>query len=237
MRALISLACGVIAAAAGEAGEDLGRALALPNTLDELRRPTRGEVPGLSNCTVAMSPDGRVPVECCFVASAEAVHENLEERYPHADALPGWACFPSWVVGGTQKSGTTALAGHLLRHPQVRLPAKKEVHFYDDRRRKSRRKKEALRGPMNEMSYLWSFEGLGRAAALPERVPFASGDLSPAYMTYQTFCSDLTSFLPETRVIVLLREPGARAYSEWQMKARRVGHQNGVCAAAAAATL
>jgi hypothetical protein len=40
-------------------------------------------------------------------------------------------CFPSFIIGGTQKSGTTALAALLSLHSNISLAAKKEVHFFD----------------------------------------------------------------------------------------------------------
>ena len=36
-----------------------------------------------------------------------------------------------FIVAGAQKSGTTALNYYLKRHPQIALPIKKEVHFFD----------------------------------------------------------------------------------------------------------
>ena len=37
-----------------------------------------------------------------------------------------------FIVAGAQKSGTTALNYYLKRHPQIALPVKKEVHFFDN---------------------------------------------------------------------------------------------------------
>ena len=38
----------------------------------------------------------------------------------------------SFLVCGTQKSGTTALAAYLRQHPRIHLPEAKELHFFDD---------------------------------------------------------------------------------------------------------
>ncbi len=42
-----------------------------------------------------------------------------------------WKCLPSFIVAGTQKSGSTALAAYLLAHPQVSMGRGKEIHFFD----------------------------------------------------------------------------------------------------------
>jgi hypothetical protein len=42
-----------------------------------------------------------------------------------------WRCFPSFLVIGAQKSGTTALMGYLLQHPRVRPARSKELHYFD----------------------------------------------------------------------------------------------------------
>ena len=38
----------------------------------------------------------------------------------------------SFLVCGAQKSGTTALAAYMRKHPGIHLPKAKELHFFDD---------------------------------------------------------------------------------------------------------
>ena len=38
----------------------------------------------------------------------------------------------SFLICGTQKGGTTALAHYLKQHPEVALPETKELHFFDN---------------------------------------------------------------------------------------------------------
>jgi hypothetical protein len=40
-------------------------------------------------------------------------------------------CLPSLVIIGAQKSGSTALFGYFLFHPQISPAKRKEVHFFD----------------------------------------------------------------------------------------------------------
>src|SRR5436309_887360 len=37
-----------------------------------------------------------------------------------------------FIVAGAQKSGTTALHHFLKKHPQIELPDRQEMHFFDD---------------------------------------------------------------------------------------------------------
>ena len=37
----------------------------------------------------------------------------------------------NFIVIGAQKAGTTALYHYLKKHPQIELPAIKELHFFD----------------------------------------------------------------------------------------------------------
>ena len=37
-----------------------------------------------------------------------------------------------FIVAGAQKSGTTALHYFLKKHPQIALPDRQEMHFFDD---------------------------------------------------------------------------------------------------------
>ena len=38
---------------------------------------------------------------------------------------------PDFVVVGAQRAGTTSLFEHLVGHPQVVAPHRKEIHYYD----------------------------------------------------------------------------------------------------------
>ncbi|CAN0307808.1 unnamed protein product, partial [Hapterophycus canaliculatus] len=55
-------------------------------------------------------------------------------RTQRTEAVEGQvACFPSFIIAGTQKSGTTALTGILEKHPQVMMAGRKELHFFDNK--------------------------------------------------------------------------------------------------------
>ena len=41
-----------------------------------------------------------------------------------------------FIIAGVQKGGTTALHTFLSQHPQIFLPQRKELHFFDNERLK-----------------------------------------------------------------------------------------------------
>lgn len=95
---------------------------------------------------------------------------------------------------GAQKAGTTWLYRELVRHPQVRFPAGKEVHFWDQKR---------------ERGLDW---WLGMFAE--GRPGVRQGEITPAYALLESSeIQELRRALPELRVIYVLRNPMERAWS------------------------
>jgi hypothetical protein len=102
---------------------------------------------------------------------------------------------PTFVCIGGQKTGTTWLYHKLIRHPDVFLPAKKELNFfYRDQ---------------PQSWYEQQFE-----SARPEQ---ARGDISPNYMALPGVAERMAALLPDARVICMLREPVSRARSQYEM--------------------
>lgn len=52
--------------------------------------------------------------------------------------------------------------------------------------------------------------------------PFLFGESTPSYIASKYACKRISETLPNVKLIILMREPSARAYSEYQMKIRRV---------------
>ena len=113
-----------------------------------------------------------------------------------------------FLIGGTQKGGTTALAHFLGQHPEICLPAGKEAHFFDrpaypdgaDRAEIARH-------------YRAKFPG-----ALRGRIV---GEATPIYMYLPFVPSRVHRYNPAMKWILLLREPVARAVSHYRMSRER----------------
>jgi hypothetical protein len=103
--------------------------------------------------------------------------------------LPGFLCL------GTQRGGTTTLQKLLERHPQVFLPACKEVHYFS---------LHADRGP--------GWYGEHFQAAAPQAL---CGEITPYYLFHPQAPRRIQALLPQVRLIVLLRDPVERSLSQY----------------------
>ena len=122
------------------------------------------------------------------------------------------SCFPSVVIGGAQKSGSTALSALLLQHPNVRFADRKEVHYFSTIKAFSK----------GLVSYLRHFS-LSVARGTEARLDrFVTAEATPFYIASASSCKYMSQTIPSVKVIFLLRDPVARAYSEYQMKVRRI---------------
>ena len=108
---------------------------------------------------------------------------------------------PSFLLIGTNKSGTSTLYHVLKAHPQVFLPYKKELHFFNDDGNYAK----------GRGWYIESFFEGAPASAV-------SGDITPNYLYFgekviPRIAATYGDALP--RMVVILRDPVARAYSRY----------------------
>jgi hypothetical protein len=111
---------------------------------------------------------------------------------------------PHFLVLGTQKGGTTSLHRLLAQHPQVFLPACKEVHYFS----------------LHDQQPLSWYAEHYREARPGER----RGDITPYYLFHPRAPQRIRRVLPKARLIVLLRDPVERALSQ-VFHARRHGFE------------
>jgi hypothetical protein len=106
---------------------------------------------------------------------------------------------PDFIIIGAQKCGTTTLFQHLRKHPDTRLPKKKkELHFFD------------THYAAGLDWYLNHFNREGK----PE-VPFCTGEASPYYFFHPLVPARIYSAFPGIKLILLLRNPANRSYSQY----------------------
>lgn len=102
---------------------------------------------------------------------------------------------PDLVVVGAPKAGTTTLAAWLAEHPQVAVSATKELEFLDvhfDRGLDWYRAQLPTAGP-------------GTVVA----------EATPTYLAHPLAPARAADVLPDTRFVAVLREPVARAWSQY----------------------
>lgn len=126
---------------------------------------------------------------------------------------------PTFLVLGVAKSGTTSLYHYLNQHPQVYLPSKKEPHFFAH----GEEPLPTFTGPgaANPQKQVIMTLVAYQALFAEWRDEAAVGDLSTTNMLPRA-CERIQHYIPNARMILLLRQPTERAYSQF-LHARRVG--------------
>ena len=110
----------------------------------------------------------------------------------------------AFIIAGVQKAGTTALFDHLGEEPGVALAATKEVHFFDDEARD------------------WAAPDYGAYhASFPAADGRPRGEATPIYLYWPGSLQRIRAYNPGMKLIVLLRDPVARAWSHWRMETAR----------------
>ena len=106
---------------------------------------------------------------------------------------------PNFLIIGAPRCGTTSLAIWLGEHPDVFVSTPKELHFFNK--------------PKNlELGLDWYREQFAAAGDA-----HAVGEGTPNYMLPTPAIDAIAETLPEVRLIACLRDPVARAYSNWRL--------------------
>lgn len=113
----------------------------------------------------------------------------------------------SFLIAGVQKGGTTALADYLRLHPQLHIPAKKELHFFDDERLNW----------SNPQKLYCRYHAFFTDAADDS----LWGEATPIYSFWWPAIARIWAYNPAMRLILCLRNPIERAYSHWAMETAR----------------
>ena len=120
---------------------------------------------------------------------------------------------PDFIIIGAARSGTTHLLGQLNAHPNV-LPGPRETHFFDSHRYTYGLTWYRLRFPPNTARREAFAQGLH---------PVLTGESSPSYLSHPNAPARVARGVPEARLLVLLRDPTARAASHWAWSLRQSG--------------
>lgn len=114
---------------------------------------------------------------------------------------------PDFLIIGAQKCGTTSLYNYLIQHPQILPAAQKEIHFFD------------LNYSKGSDWYAAQFPAIASGSGL------LSGESSPYYLFHPLVPRRVKQLFPQVKLIVLLREPVARAWSHYHHEVR-LGHEH-----------
>lgn len=112
-----------------------------------------------------------------------------------------WRPLPDFMLVGAKRCGSTSLFTYLLEHPDVAslFPAaegKKGSHYFDRH---------------SDRSTAWYRSHF--AVRRPGRI---TGEASTYYFSHPRAAHDAAALVPSARIIALLREPAARAFSHYR---------------------
>ena len=108
----------------------------------------------------------------------------------------------NFIAPGAQKSGTTALHYFLSKHPQIALPDRQEMHFFDD--------EEIFSRPADYELLHRHFGPLRRGQII--------GEVTPSYLYWQPAMERIRDYNPQIKFVILLRSPIDRAFAHWNMQ-------------------
>ena len=114
----------------------------------------------------------------------------------------------NFLIVGTQKGGTTALANFLAQHPEICFAPQKEIHFFDSPQFQDSASPET-----------WNKDYF-RAFSNYQNQPLI-GEATPIYMYWPQVAQRIHRYNPSMKLIFLLRHPLERALSHYRMELKR----------------
>ncbi len=102
---------------------------------------------------------------------------------------------PDFIIAGATKCGTSSIYHYLSRHPQVLLSHKKELDFYWQHYKRG---------------IDWY---LAHFPTISDRPDFLTGEATPNYIRFPQVAQRIKDTFPQTKIIILLRNPVDRAIS------------------------
>jgi len=118
---------------------------------------------------------------------------------------------PDFIVAGETKCGTTSLYYYLTRHADVFAADRKEPNNFIEY---PRSRIFCTRHYPTVLTRLWHARVRGRT--------FRTGEASAEYLSHPDVAGNVAAVCPGARLVVMLRDPVRRAWSDYQMF-RRAG--------------
>lgn len=120
---------------------------------------------------------------------------------------------PNFLVVGFPKCGSTSIYYYLKEHPEIFLPEQKELHYFTypiiSKQNQGKGDKKIKQFHIGSFTkYEKCFEAVSNEKAI--------GDVSPSYINYPEIYHTISQKLgSNVKIIVLLRDPIKRAYSNY----------------------
>jgi len=109
---------------------------------------------------------------------------------------------PNFLIIGAMKSGTTALYYYLEQHPEIYMSPVKEPNFFSSQEQEN---------AADTVTDIGAYQHLFRGASGEKAI----GEASHSYLYEPRAAAEIRRYIPEARLIAILRNPINRAYSHF----------------------
>ncbi len=121
--------------------------------------------------------------------------------------------FPNFLIIGATKSGTTSLYHYLSQHPEIYMTPIKEPHFfaYEGQTLDFKGTGDMEIASQMIVTERWRYEQLFEGVTNEKAI----GEASAMYLYCEGTAERIKQYLPDVKLIVILRNPIERAYSSY----------------------
>jgi hypothetical protein len=119
---------------------------------------------------------------------------------------------PNFVIVGAAKCGTTSLFEYLAGHPQIYLPTRKELHYFSY---SAIARNSAGPGDAAYLAHFCADRRQYERHYLAVKGQRAIGEVSPSYFHYAEVAERISDELAKPKIIVILRDPVEKAFSQY----------------------
>jgi tetratricopeptide (TPR) repeat protein len=116
------------------------------------------------------------------------------------DCNPQNKTHPNFLIIGIGKGGTSSLYHYIIQNPRILPAIKKEIHFFNQN---------------FEKGLDWY---LSHFPPIPKPSTFLTGEATPWYLVSFDAEKRIVSIFPDIKLIIVLRNPIFRAFSQYQMQ-------------------
>ncbi|MBE9192589.1 sulfotransferase [Gloeocapsopsis crepidinum LEGE 06123] len=125
---------------------------------------------------------------------------------------------PNFLIIGAAKAGTTALYNYINQHPQVFMSSEKEPHFFAFEGEKVNFAGTAGENEWLNRTAITNLEAYQQQ--FRESKETAIGEASALYLYIPKAAARIRHYIPEVKLIAILRNPVERAYSAFVFQKR-----------------
>lgn len=136
----------------------------------------------------------------------ETIVPHLPKRFLLSS---GSRILPSFFLAGVEKCGTSSLFKYLLQHKQIIAPQRKDTYFFSNNNRYNK--------GINFYKAFFAHKAYKKLIELKRGNKVITFDSTPIYFDYPEAPGRIKQMFPDAKIVILLRDPVERAFSNYNM--------------------